>query len=68
MNLQKMTTKEKLMIMELLWDDLCKNKIDFSSPVWHEDILSQREKAISEGKDEFVDWTDAKKDILNLFS
>ncbi|MBI5141806.1 MAG: addiction module protein [Nitrospirae bacterium] len=64
-NLQDMTTEDKLMSMELLWDDLCKNRIDFTSPDWHGAILTEREKAVACGEDEFVDWDEAKKEILN---
>lgn len=64
-NLQSMTTEEKLMTMELLWDDLCKNQINFASPSWHENVLKDREQAITDGKDEFVDWEEAKKEIMN---
>jgi len=51
--------------MELLWDDLCKNQINFASPGWHEKVLIGREKAVADGKDEFEDWEDAKNEILN---
>ena len=67
-NLQNMTTEEKLMTMELLWDDLCKNQIDLASPSWHETVLKDREKAIAKGKDKFGDWEEAKKEILNSVS
>lgn len=60
-NLQNMSTEEKLMSMELLWDDLCKNQINFTSPDWHENVLKDREKALAEGRDKFVDWKKAKK-------
>ncbi len=63
MDINKMTTQEKLMAMEMLWDDLCKNAPEMASPAWHEDILKEREKSILEGKDEFIDWDQAKKDI-----
>ncbi|GAB6098062.1 addiction module protein [Desulfatiferula olefinivorans] len=63
-NIQDMTTEEKLMAMELLWDDLCKNQ-NLSSPAWHASVLNDREKAIAEGKDKFVDLDEAKKSILN---
>jgi hypothetical protein len=36
---------------------------DFSSPSWHEDVLKEREQRIREGKDRFVDWDQAKKDL-----
>jgi len=62
-NLEGMTTEEKLRAMEELWDDLCRNAPDFSSPSWHGDVLKEREQRIKEGKDKFVDWDEAKRDI-----
>lgn len=64
-NIQGMTTEEKLMAMEILWDDLRRKQKNFSSPDWHGHILNEREKAVADGKDRFVDWETAKKDILN---
>jgi len=63
LNLEEMTTEEKLQAMEMLWDDLCRRSPDFSSPSWHEDVLKEREQRIKNGKDRFVDWDQAKKDI-----
>jgi len=65
LNLGEMTTEEKLRAMEMLWDDLCRSAPDFSSPSWHQDVLAERERKIRDGKDKFVDWDQAKKDILN---
>ena len=63
LNLIEMTTEEKLQTMEILWDDICRNIPNFSSPSWHEDVLKDREQRILDGKDKFVDWDQAKKDI-----
>jgi hypothetical protein len=63
LNLEEMTTEEKLQTMEILWDDICRIIPDFSSPSWHEDVLKDREQRILDGKDKFVDWDQAKKDI-----
>jgi hypothetical protein len=41
-NLKDMTTEEKLQAMEMLWDDICRNIPDFSSPAWHEQILKEK--------------------------
>lgn len=65
LDLEKMTTEEKLKAMEMLWNDLCRSAPDFSSPSWHEDVLKEREQMIRDGKDKFVDWDQAKKDIRN---
>ena len=62
-NLQDMTTEEKLQTMELLWDDICRNVPDLSSPSWHGDILREREKRAKEGKEKFLDWNKAKNEI-----
>jgi len=61
--LKNMTIKDKLMAMEVLWDDICHNLPDIPSPAWHENILKEREEKLREGKDRFVDWEQAIKDI-----
>ncbi|MDL1962415.1 MAG: addiction module protein, partial [Deltaproteobacteria bacterium] len=30
----------------MLWDDICRNVPDFSSPAWHENILKEREQKL----------------------
>ena len=61
--LKKMSFEEKIQTMELLWDDLCHNSNAFESPSWHKDILIEREQALKEGTEEFIDWETAKKNI-----
>jgi len=61
--LEQMSTREKLSMMELLWDDLCQNNKDIAPPTWHKDILDQRQAAIDKGDAEFIDWEQAKKNI-----
>ena len=68
LNLKKMSIEEKIRAMELLWDDLCQNRPDFDSPSWHGDVLKARENDLKEGKDKFLDWNQAKKDIWNSIS
>ncbi len=68
MNIKRMTIQEKLEAMELLWDDLRKNVPDVFSPSWHENILKERDKNLLVGKDKFVDWEKAKKDIYDSIS
>lgn len=61
--LEKMTTEDKIRTMEIIWEDLCKNTESLSSPPWHKDILEERENAIKTGKEKFIDWNEAKKQI-----
>jgi hypothetical protein len=61
--LDKMTTAEKLLEMERLWDDLCRNPQDVPSPSWHGDVLAERERQIAQGNMRFVDLDEAKEQI-----
>ncbi len=63
MPLDKMTTSEKLLEMERLWDDLCRNPEEVPSPAWHEAVLAEREKLASQGKMGFADLDEAKERI-----
>ncbi len=64
--LDKMTGEEKLQVTEDLWIDLTKNESEYPSPNWHKDVLELREKRAIEGKEEYLDWEAAKKNIRNL--
>lgn len=66
--LEKMSTEEKIQVMELIWDDLCKNEESLTSPLWHGEILQEREEKIKKGGDKFVDWEEAKKHIRDSVS
>ena len=63
LQIDKMTIAEKLRIMELLWDDLCRTPEQIPSPDWHEEVLRAREERITQGNAEFTDWTEAKEKI-----
>lgn len=61
--LKDMSKTEKLMAIEILWDDLCKQADDYESPAWHKDVLENRKQALKEGKASFSDWETAKAEI-----
>ena len=56
-----MTTSDKLGTMEALWDDLCRSGDELSSPSWHGEVLSERDTRVAEGKEEILDWDEAKE-------
>ena len=51
---------EKLVLMERLWDDLCRNPAQIPSPDWHGDVLAERLNAVCDGTTSFVEWEGAK--------
>jgi hypothetical protein len=61
--LDKMTVAEKLRAMETLWADLSRDEAQFESPAWHGDVLHDREEKIKSGKESFMDWETAKKQL-----
>ncbi len=61
--LEQMTTEDKLRVLEVVWEDLCRVPQDIPSPAWHEDVLRAREKRMREGSSQMVDWSDAKQKI-----
>ncbi|MCX7152174.1 MAG: addiction module protein [Proteobacteria bacterium] len=63
--LKTMSVEEKLLAMESLWDDLCLNAGEMTSPAWHANVLAGREAAIGRGDDKFEDWDAAKGNIKN---
>ncbi|MBO6584720.1 MAG: addiction module protein [Gracilimonas sp.] len=65
--IEHLTQKEKLLLMEDLWKDISK-EADYTPPVWHKNVLDNREQALKEGKDSFTDWKKAKEDIRRQIS
>ena len=61
--LHEMTIKEKLAVMESLWEDLSRSPDSIESPEWHKAILEQRAEKIAGGTAQFVDWETAKAEI-----
>ncbi|MFQ5918048.1 MAG: addiction module protein [Candidatus Binatia bacterium] len=61
--LDKMSVSEKLLAIELLWDDLCRSPEDVPSPEWHKAVLAEREKKVLDGGASFCDLDEAKKRI-----
>ena len=63
MQLDKMSTAEKLQVIEEVWSDLQRSPDDVPSPSWHGDVLAAREDRVREGGSQFGDWGEAKARI-----
>lgn len=62
--LHELPLREKLFVMEALWDDLSAAEADLEVPAWQKEFLDVREEAIAAGTAKFIEWEDAKKEIL----
>ena len=61
--IHQMPLREKLLVMEAIWNDICREEQNLEVPQWHKDILDERERMVADGKTQFIDWEDAKKQI-----
>ena len=62
-DLQEMTTPDKLRLMEALWQNLSASTSAVASPGWHEEVLAERDRLIISGEERFIDWETAKKQL-----
>jgi hypothetical protein len=61
--LSELTLAQKLHLMEAIWDDLVKNEQTLESPLWHEEVLRDREEALAAGKGIVSEWKEANDRI-----
>ena len=66
--IDRMTIAEKLMAMEALWDNLCRDEAQIPVPEWHKEVLDERRRQIETGEAGFVDWETAKARIRDRIS
>lgn len=62
--LHELPLREKLFVIDALWDDLSAAETDLEVPAWQKEVLDVREDAVAAGTAKFIDWEDAKKEIL----
>jgi hypothetical protein len=55
--------EQKLDLLQILWDDLTRNETVLKSLDWHEEILKDRDQAVSSGRVKVSDWEEAKERI-----
>jgi len=61
--ISSMSTVDKLLVMEELWVSLTADKKPLKLPAWHKKALFETEQRVQAGKEEFIDWDDAKKSL-----
>jgi len=61
--IEKMSLKQKLQIMETLWESISHHEGEFTSPAWHEQALRETETKLAAGQEKIVDWEEAKRDL-----
>ena len=69
LKLEEMTTSQKLMAMEELWEDMSKNLDDeIFTPKWHKTVLQERENQLENGEATFENFDTVKEELLKKFA
>ena len=63
LDLETLTVAEKIGLMETLWRDISSDPEDVEVPEWHLRILEERERALANGEDEFINFEIAMAEI-----
>lgn len=61
----KLSTAEKLAVMEALWSDLHGGLEESAPPDWHRRILDERKRLIDSGEAVYEDWSRVKHELGN---
>jgi len=61
MDIQSMSTLEKIRAMEQLWESLEEGDSDANPPKWHGDVLQERLQAMQENPGEYTSLEEVKK-------
>ena len=65
--IQNLSRKEKIRLMEAIWDDLSKGDEELESPEWHREALRETEERLASGEEKLIDWETAKKELRKRF-
>ncbi len=63
----RLSRKEKLRIMEAIWENLSTDPEQVESPDWHRHALEDTERRVSSGQEKTMDWSEAKNELRNRF-
>jgi len=65
--IKQLSRKDKLRVMNLIWECLSAEKDPIESPSWHQDALIETEKKLRCGRERIIEWTEAKKELRKRF-
>lgn len=64
--LHKLSTKDKIKVVQTLWDDIAKENTFDTLSSEHKKILDDRIKVIDSGNASFKSWSDVQQKFRNI--
>jgi len=65
--IKMLSVEQKLQVMEAIWQDLSGEEEAVQSPSWHGEALLETEERHKVGKEDIIEWRDAKKELRKRF-
>jgi hypothetical protein len=62
-DIKQLSRKEKLRVMEAIWEDLSQDEEQVDSPDWHKKALLETEHRLGLGQEKVADLQDARKEL-----
>lgn len=66
LKLDGLTVAQKVLLLERIWDDLCRESGNVRSPEWHAAVLKERQRQIHDGTMPISPWSEAKERLMKL--
>ena len=63
--LDQMTVDEKLEMLDQIWANLAAHEERVSSPAWHGEVLTERERLVASGEAVFHDLIESRQRIAD---
>ena len=60
--IQRLSTEQKLELMEVIWNDLAQKPAEIPVPDWHLTELTRREKELAEGTVQWLDFEECVRE------
>jgi hypothetical protein len=64
---RQLPRSEKLRLMEAIWEDISRPDSEYDSPKWHARELSKTERRLAQGKEQVLNWEEAKRKLRSRF-
>ena len=64
--IQAISRMEKLRLMESQWIEVSRDEGEFESLAWHESALKETARRFADGREEVLDWEQAKAELRRL--
>lgn len=64
--LNALSVPEKVRLLEQIWQSLCDQPAEITSPEWHAGVLRKRARRLADGEAVHVPWSEAKAHLQRL--